>query len=404
MRMVTDLSIMTHNGDPINLSAFDRYGYFDFCVDVAKMLNEASSPLTVAIFGRWGSGKSSILITLEELLCQYPVFHYSPWKYRLCDFDSVLRTFLQSFGISHRLKNVGKQLIKTIASLFSADTNNLEGAISPQVNHFETARTEFHKVINAQLSEKVDRVFFFIDDLDRCEPEVSILVLRVIQVFCRVKNVIFVLAMDRNVIDSNLQQKYDKTYASEYLDKMIQLQLHCPLITYSEINNALVGNESRPELEPFTNWIAESLDFNPRKIERFIFLYDFQNILQSTTFSKNQDSMENYKKYLVSIDVLHKLAKIIVPAIEPRFSSDDKRFFEALVQLSKYDDPAVAEGLLTANRHDPELRRFAENPALNRLLRRWSKIAGKIMPRDENGAIAPLGIENMLRIKNYPSF
>lgn len=81
------------------------------------------------------------------------------------------------------------------------------------------------------------KIIVFIDDLDRCLPDKALKLLESIKLVLAHPGFIFILAVDREVIDSFLQKLYAdeygmKDYAKKggghYLDKLIQLPLHVP--------------------------------------------------------------------------------------------------------------------------------------------------------------------------------
>jgi hypothetical protein len=80
------------------------------------------------------------------------------------------------------------------------------------------------------------------------------------------------LGLDRDVIVRNLEETYKSPqFAREYLDKIADLQ---KAICYRG------DGEERRGIHPFARWIARTMDYNPRKVERFVFLFDYKTELR----------------------------------------------------------------------------------------------------------------------------
>jgi hypothetical protein len=81
------------------------------------------------------------------------------------------------------------------------------------------------------------RLYLFVDDLDRCLPEDAVAALEAIKLFLDVPGCVFVLAMDRGVVEQGIRVRY-KAYESgttslpfdpaDYLDKIVQLPFSLP--------------------------------------------------------------------------------------------------------------------------------------------------------------------------------
>lgn len=79
-----------------NLEKYDLLGTLPYVNTLLKIIEKANTPFTIGLFGGWGTGKSSIIKTIEEKLnddksSKVKVFVYDAWKYSK---DSFRRTFL----------------------------------------------------------------------------------------------------------------------------------------------------------------------------------------------------------------------------------------------------------------------------------------------------------------------
>ncbi|WP_051884851.1 KAP family P-loop NTPase fold protein [Chryseobacterium luteum] len=121
-------------------------------------------------------------------------------------------------------------------------------------------KIELEKAISLVSPDKP--VIFFIDELDRCRPNYSVEILEKIKHFFNVKNIIFVLAIDRVQLCHSICGVYnsEKINSDEYLKRFIDIEYTIPepksdlYISYLsqkfDINNFFVSNRSE-ELSDF---------------------------------------------------------------------------------------------------------------------------------------------------------
>jgi hypothetical protein len=104
----------------------------------------------------------------------------------------------------------------------------------------ERARSRQHNKLTRLLRTKqqIKRFVFFVDELDRCSKEEVVATLRAIKNFLGQSDCIFIVAADRDVLEealtalpqsnpANVEAPYYSS-ASEFLDKIFQLQLELP--------------------------------------------------------------------------------------------------------------------------------------------------------------------------------
>ena len=77
------------------------------------------------------------------------------------------------------------------------------------------------------------RIVLFIDDLDRCLPEITLEVLEAIKLYLAIPQIMFVVGLDREVVDGVVVKHYEthglgKDKARQYLDKIFQVEIQIP--------------------------------------------------------------------------------------------------------------------------------------------------------------------------------
>ena len=97
------------------------------------------------------------------------------------------------------------------------------------LNEFETALKDW---VGDSLKAD-ERMVVFIDDLDRCLPEVTFEVLEALKLYLNIPKLVFVVGLDRRVVESYVKHHYkkdeiDNSKARHYLDKMFQVEVEIP--------------------------------------------------------------------------------------------------------------------------------------------------------------------------------
>lgn len=242
------------------------------------------TPFTIALYGDWGTGKTSAMRWLDQQIHlwnqsenrksdEYPhlttVWFY-PWKYHKREDvwrGIIAEVILESLRIGAdaalpaRLAKAGKQFGKFLGHSFLHALSNIKfnvgakdpvGGIeagfeisgqafkdiyeeyqqtarphAPYLNDFETQLSEWVRSI---FDDKSRRLVLFIDDLDRCLPEVTLEVLEALKLYLNIPGLLFVAGLDRVVIDQIVTDHYGKSGVSEtvalrYLDKIFQVEI-----------------------------------------------------------------------------------------------------------------------------------------------------------------------------------
>lgn len=251
------------NDQPTDTDALDFTPYVETLADIIQTGN---TPLTIGVFGTWGSGKTSLMkMVKKNLPGDFTVAWFDAWKY---DKEETLwRAFLlnvlfaaeQKSGETEELTTlktmlyrglefektggvtidlaklgakvaegaiqIGLSFIPPLATLADmakelqkSGTGNVAGGFETaiqrertkiyveQVRSLEQFQNKFSKLVKSYIAPK--RLVIFVDDLDRCLPEKAIEVLEAIKLFLDVENCVFVLGLDQEVIARGIEMKY----------------------------------------------------------------------------------------------------------------------------------------------------------------------------------------------------
>ena len=243
-------------------------------------------PLTIGVYGKWGTGKTTAMRWLDDALMLWKkspepkdkvttrnVWFY-PWKYH--DKEDIWRGLISEVIIEAiDVKNasattviaavkkfggfMGRSFLHVLDNVKLGTGVGAEvslGAVKEVVEEYQLAAhpekpflNEFEETLKEWLKNTLkenERMVVFIDDLDRCMPDIALQVLEAIKLYLKIDKLIFVIGMDRVVVekavrayckDKQIDIDGDKAdgkgypikrfeYEKQYLDKMFQVDLH----------------------------------------------------------------------------------------------------------------------------------------------------------------------------------
>jgi hypothetical protein len=113
-----------------------------------------------------------------------------------------------------------------------------------QLTSLEQFQDLFKKLLGRFRIGDERRLFVFVDDLDRCLPEDAVAALEAIKLFLDIKGCVFVLGMDREVVEQGIRVRYASFEkvgfdARAYLDKIIQVPFNLPPLGAAQIGQYL---------------------------------------------------------------------------------------------------------------------------------------------------------------------
>lgn len=217
------------------------------------LINES---FAVGITSEWGAGKTTFLRLLKETIgSKANIVEFNPWMCRTPEqvtndfFSSLSHQLSKRYSsLSRPIEQYAKYLNTIKIRAFSFVSINLSKTIL-EGNLFDRKRN---------LSEKFSRldkpIVVIIDDIDRLEKDEVFEVLRLIRNTADLSNVIYLVAYDKNYVTSVLNDKKNIQYASNYLEKIFQIEIQLPLVSDDSIWTTLIV-----ELEK--QLIKEKIDF-----------------------------------------------------------------------------------------------------------------------------------------------
>lgn len=359
---------------PIVSMSEDGLGVTPYVKSLAKLIESCDTPMTISIQGDWGSGKTSFMKMIKENLNtnkKYQIVDFNTWQYSKFNLDDVLAvSFLDSFanaiigeGTYEQKTKIKKALKSLTFSTLGVLTNgmvspSLESVLSDDpvlsvADQVSELKKQLEEAVDELIKQKkYERIIIFIDDLDRLHPSKAVDLLEVLQLFLTIKNCVFVLAVDYEVVTQGVKNKMGDQYANgkarNFFDKIVQLPFSIPVGTNNEIEK-YVGSllNSIPDLgistkekNKYISVINKTVQFNPRNLKRVINAY----WLLLLVISEKKDSIKGVSQEDINFALFTILCMQL--AYEPLYlyimkNLDDKEKLETLFKDFESDEKEV---------------------------------------------------------------
>lgn len=304
---ITDMPCTSEEEDLLEISKYVK--------GLGKFIRECQTPMSIAIQGDWGTGKTSTLNLLKKNLeadkDKIKCVFFNTWQYSQFNMeDSLYVSFVHNL-----VKQCGgnDEILRTVAAFgklafFKAVDWRFGTNASEILDGFEKAKKDQMESVSklqedfAKLVKKTGkRLVIFIDDLDRLNPEVAVELLEIIKLFVNVENSIFVLAIDYEVVVKGVRKKYGENLSEEkcrnFFDKIIQLPFKMPVERYNltELVRKAVQEQTHMTDEGVNivaEFISDVMGTNPRTIKRLVnafFLINSVNEIGEEAESKTKE-------------------------------------------------------------------------------------------------------------------
>lgn len=355
-----------------------------------KFIENSSAPITIALQGEWGSGKTSLMNRLRDALCSengpFIGIEINTWEYSMLSSPKVtvfriIERLVHSLAGNNEkakidwalfAKKTGNAIYRAARegakSLFPGAEYVVEGLNIPTSINIEEVKEITLSQLKNSLEDAVAQslkgekrgVIVFIDDLDRLNPPVAVEILELLKnIFC-IKDCIFVLAIDYEVVVKGLEPKFGKlTDKNErefrsFFDKIIQVPFSLPVSSYRPMNFVLdsltdIGfisgvHRGDPRITtPFQEIVEYSVGKNPRSIKRLINTLSLLSCIAQCGHDKDaaftssiEGRIANFA--IVAMQVCYpKIYRML--ATSPNFTNWDENIAKRLnIQLPKDND------------------------------------------------------------------
>ena len=295
---------------------------------------------SVALYGDWGSGKSSVILTLIEEFKKDKkdkdedniiTIKFDAWKYEK---EGSLAYALLEHIIYKLEKNDNKVIkyeIKAIKDnvlksgkivLKSVNVNYGFFGLSFENNNkdvdcgdIDNLTNGIKKISEILFNENNKRLIVFIDELDRCEPKnILDLISSLKSIFNasnenNCNNIIYFVAIDKDAVSKAIKTRYGEIMKSEeYLEKIFNISFSMP--KHFELKNFIkqyesFNDENAEKLARFFEYIKFT---NPRHIKKVLNKYDC--LVKLKTSNEISDDLKNLIPDIIRCSHMVQISKI----------------------------------------------------------------------------------------------
>ncbi|WP_088225562.1 P-loop NTPase fold protein [Desulfosporosinus sp. FKB] len=263
---------------------FDVLNRAENAIILTQLISTIDEPFVLSIDSKWGSGKTTFISMWKQYLenNEYKVIHFNAWENDISnDALSALVAELKkgiqtapdettSSKLFSNVKTVSAKILKrsipVVVKLATAgiiDTNEMaKDLISSATEKFAldsiesyekrqedimNFKQELENFAQSLYGESNKPLIFFIDELDRCRPNFAIEVLEKAKHLFNVKNILFVISIDKIELGYSIKAIYGNQFDTDgYLRRFIDLNYYLPA----------------PNTELFCKFLVERFQFN----------------------------------------------------------------------------------------------------------------------------------------------
>ncbi|ALY52213.1 KAP family P-loop NTPase fold protein [Pseudomonas aeruginosa] len=236
----------------------DLFGHAPFARSLANSIFRypGNDGLVLALYGPWGSGKSTVLSYVRHFLEQRPeaeqpvIVTFNPWWFS--GQENLARAFLGQLQAvlptkSEKFKKLGDLLgdfAEGVGGLI--DLSGMTGGAGSKIGNLIGLMTKrkpkdvpaLKIEISKILREAEKRILVVVDDIDRLTPEETRQLFTVIKALADFPNVVYLLAFDRDVAAQAIEQQSGLP-GVRYLEKIIQVPFELPPVDRVALRAAL---------------------------------------------------------------------------------------------------------------------------------------------------------------------
>ena len=328
----------------IREDALDRNADLNsFC----QLLSHSNSMNSIALDGRWGSGKTffvkqcALLINAKNSLSNIDkdiaesilkvakqsnsfegltdnkllAVYFDGWEndsnedpilaliYRIVQQLDLKTNGFDLNHLAHILGTIGDAITgRPITSVFECLN---ERNIFDEIRKHEDLKTTIKKFFEEILFEKAEQLIIFVDELDRCRPSYAVRLLERIEHYFINDRITFVFSVNLEQLQHTIKNFYGDDFdACRYLDRFFDLRLSLPPINttkyynYLNLSNNIVGDRVLMRIQQTFNM----------SIREFCKFYD---LVKVSGMKSNFNNMEDFMfKYVVTLCLALKIINL----------------------------------------------------------------------------------------------
>ncbi len=327
----------------------DLLGISEYVNACANFIMNCRTPMSIAVQGGWGTGKSSFMHLVEKKLGELKseqmeavCVRFNTWQYsrsgeerlfiplvrclekKLDDVNINNKEYTDYFK-ERKIIFSGRWFGKTAGKVGEVATGKAGAimALFGQIveGYLNTDQSEIEKIyeetlqVRQKLQDRINvmtgrsiiaggnlaegnrvsrKLVVFVDDLDRLAPKDAVNLLEDMKNFMDCQDTVFVLALDHNLVNRGVKEKYgdiEDGYENKFFEKIVQLPFFLPTRKYNLKNyvTELIRENQIQNLNPdlCVKYIGQFASRNPRVIKRALNVYQLNSYIMN--FRENEE-------------------------------------------------------------------------------------------------------------------
>jgi hypothetical protein len=314
-----------------DVEAAPTHDFISLSKTIANLIRNSTPHFTIGIYGEWGTGKTTLMKSIEANLQGTLSFEggkkilplwFNAWKYEREDnlatvsllktvgyaiaghqrFDTLSKTIFRGLTIVSKdmMQHIAMQVVDNQNSINDEQMDQKMDYLNKLYRdsvYYEGLDKIKEEMRSIRSQDPESRIVVFIDDLDRCTPNKALEVLESIKLFLDIEGFVFVIGLSHKTVTQLISHAYLSTgiKGEDYIKKIIQIPIKIPSWSKESIID-LIENSVAPRLNSdYTKFltqnsgmIAKVIDYNPRQLKRFI----NNVIIAFETFASKEGSPE----------------------------------------------------------------------------------------------------------------
>lgn len=276
----------------------------------AEILNALSDSCSIALDGKWGSGKTFFVKQTKLFIDSHNEFvnsmdendkmsiksifkndsvewqaqisvYYDAWE-NDNDSDPVLSlvySIISNIDTDFSMVESDGCLKKAASILELFTRRNWNGVVNSlngnnpldEIRKNKNIESKIKDFLDSLLAERGNRLIVFVDELDRCKPSYAVKLLeRIKHYFCN-DRITFVFSINTQELQHTIRQHYGNDFnACRYLDRFFDLRITLPPANKSKFYQSINFENSYYTFDIVCNAVIENYDLQLKEIAKFI--------------------------------------------------------------------------------------------------------------------------------------
>ena len=222
----------------------DRRRFAQMVADAIEATPPGADSAVFGLVGSWGSGKSSIVNIVRQMLPEWSIQTFAPWVANdpvslqlefLNALDSAVGGATKSKKIRSAVDKYSRWVIPMLGAVPFAGSaiSQSAGQITEDVLSIPPWDKAFEKTAN-KLRHLGQRVLIVCDDIDRLDGAELLQFLKVVRLLGRFPNVHYLVAYDSETVEDMLDSQGVTGRRSSFMEKIVQHPFEIPTIGFQK--------------------------------------------------------------------------------------------------------------------------------------------------------------------------